>query len=72
MSIQNADDVNRVFPQELANMLYFEVTDDHILVKPKQYLGSENFRRIATIIRDQLNGEYISGGKDSHFRIPKK
>jgi len=34
-------------------------------------LGSDNFRRVASIIRDQLSGEYISAGKDSHFRVPK-
>jgi hypothetical protein len=53
-------------------MLYFEETDEHVLVKPRLFLGSDNFRRIANIIRDQLGGEYVSAGKDSHFRISKK
>lgn len=70
--IQTADDVQRVFPQDLAGMLYFEVTDEHVLVKPRQYLGSDNFRRIASIVRNQLNGEYVSAGRDSHFRIPRE
>jgi len=65
------DSVQRFFPPDLASLLYFEETDEHILVKPRQYLGSDNFRRIASIVRDQLNGEYISAGRDSHFRIPK-
>jgi hypothetical protein len=69
---RTVEDVQRVFPQDLAGMLYFEVTDDHVLIKPRQYLGSDNFRRIAAIVRDQLGGEYVSAGKDSHFRIPKK
>jgi len=63
--------VQRLFPPELACLLYFEESEEYILVKPRHYLGSDNFRRIASIIRDQLGGEYISAGRDSHFRIPK-
>jgi len=69
---RTVDDVQKVFPQDLAGMLYFEVTEDYVLVKPRQYLGSDNFRRIAAIIREQLGGEYVSAGKDSHFRIPRR
>ncbi len=70
--IQTAEDVQRVFPEDLAGMLYFEVTEEYVLVKPRQYLGSDNFRRIAAIVRNQLNGEYVSAGRDSHFRIPRE
>ena len=66
-----AESVQKLFPPDLVGLLYFEDAEDHILVKPRQYLGSDNFRRIASIIRDQLGGEYISAGRDSHFRIPK-
>jgi len=65
------DSVQSLFPPDLASLLYFEDMDNYILVKPRQYLGSDNFRRIASIVRDQLGGEYISAGRDSHFRIPK-
>jgi len=65
------ESVQNRFPPELADLLYFEDADEHILVKPRQYLGSDNFRRIASIVRDQLGGEYISAGRESHFRIPK-
>jgi len=66
------DDVQRVFPPELVGMLYFEETGEYIMVKPRQYLGPDNFAKIASIVRDQLGGEYISAGKDSHFRVPRK
>ncbi|MEM2913975.1 MAG: hypothetical protein QXH91_01045 [Candidatus Bathyarchaeia archaeon] len=66
------EDVQKMFPQDLARMLYFEVTEDYMLIKPRQYLGSENFAKIATIVRDQLKGEYVSQGKESHFRVPRK
>jgi len=70
--MRTADDVQRVFPQDLADLLYFELTDEYVIVKPRQYLGSDIFRRIAGIARDELGGEYVSAGKDSHFRIPRK
>lgn len=68
---RNVDQVQAAFPPDLAEMLYFEFTDEWILVKPRQYLGSDNFRRISAIVRDVLNGEYVSGGKDSHFRVAR-
>jgi len=70
--MQTDEDVRRMFPQDLAGMLYFEMTDDYVIIKPRQYLGSENFAKIATIVRDQLKGEYVSAGKESHFRVPRK
>jgi hypothetical protein len=69
--LQRVDGIQKVFPKDLAGMLHFEVADKYVLVKPRQYLGSDSFRRIAAIIRDKLNGEYVSAGKDSHFRIPR-
>lgn len=58
------------FPTDLADMLEFEETEKFIIIKPRRYLGSENFAEIASIIRD-AGGEYISSGKESHFRISK-
>jgi hypothetical protein len=51
-------------------MLTFEEKDDYIIIKPKQFLGSDNFSKIASKVREN-GGEYISAGKGSHFRIPK-
>lgn len=65
------EDIEKAFPQDLAGLLYFEVTERYFLVKPRQYLGSDNFRTIAAIVRNQLGGEYVSAGKDSHFKIPR-
>jgi hypothetical protein len=44
---------------------------DYIVVSPKEFLGSENFATVASIVRG-LGGEYISAGRDSHFRVYKK
>lgn len=65
------DDIRMSFPEELEARLSFEERADYIIIKPKQFLGSENFAKIASAVRG-MGGEYISAGKDSHFRVPKK
>ena len=68
---QNIEDVRMIFPENLDNMLAFEDKGDYIMIKPKQFLGSENFAKIASTVRG-IGGEYISAGRDSHFRVYKK
>lgn len=63
--------VKMLFPQELETLLTFEDKGDYIQIKPRQFLGSENFAKIASVVR-AVNGEYVSAGKDSHFRIFRK
>jgi hypothetical protein len=64
-------DIRSAFPKELENMLFFEDAGSHIMIKPRAYLGSENFAKIAAVVRSE-GGEYISAGKESHFRVPKE
>jgi predicted AAA+ superfamily ATPase len=68
---KSIDDVRMVFPEDLESLLSFEEKNEYIVVKPRQFLGSENFAKIASAVRG-MGGEYISAGKDSHFRVPKK
>ena len=63
-------DIRSAFPKELENMLFFEDAGTHIIIKPRAYLGSDNFAKIAAVVRGE-GGEYISAGKESHFRVPK-
>jgi hypothetical protein len=63
-------DVKQAFSSELAGMLIFEESGNLIIVKPRRFLGSDNFAKIASIVRD-LGGEYVSAGRNSHFRVPK-
>lgn len=67
---RGVDDVRMLFTKELEELLDFEDKEDYIRVKPRKYLGSDNFAKIASTIRG-AGGEYISAGRDSHFRIPK-
>jgi len=64
-------DVEQAFSSELAGMLLFEENGRFIIVKPRRFLGSDNFAKIASVVRD-LGGEYVSAGRNSHFKITKK
>ena len=68
---ERLEPVRKAFPQDLASLLVFEEKQDSIIVKPKEFLGSDNFAKIASIVRN-LGGEYISQGRQSHFRISRK
>lgn len=65
------NNVKQAFSSELAGMLIFEESGTFIIVKPRRFLGSDNFAKIASIVRD-LGGEYISAGRNSHFKVPKE
>ncbi|HJW66053.1 MAG TPA: hypothetical protein VJ507_04635 [Candidatus Bathyarchaeia archaeon] len=67
---KSVEDIRMSFPQDLENLLNIEERNDYIIIKPRQFLGSENFAKIASAVRG-MGGEYISAGKDSHFRVPK-
>jgi hypothetical protein len=61
-----------LFPEDTEKMLIFEDKGDYVMIKPKQFLGSDNFGKIAQTVRS-AGGEYISAGRDSQFRVyPKK
>jgi hypothetical protein len=62
--------VKLAFPEDLEALLIFEDKGDKIIIKPQQFLGSENFAKIASVVRG-LGGAYVSAGKNSHFKVPK-
>ncbi len=68
---RSLDEIRMSFPEELEARLSFEEKGDYMIIKPKQFLGSENFAKIASAVRG-MGGEYISAAKDSHFLVPKK
>lgn len=68
--MRSTTEIKTIFPKELEDMLFFEESGNDIIIKPRRFLGSENFSKIAALVRS-AGGEYISAGKESHFRIPK-
>jgi hypothetical protein len=67
----NINGVKEAFSSELADMLIFEESGKFVVVKPRRFLGSDNFAKIASIVRE-LGGEYVSAGRDSHFKIARQ
>ncbi len=68
---KEVEDIKMMFAEDLESLLNFEEKDDCVIIKPRQFLGSENFAKIASTVRG-MGGEYVSAGKASHFRVPKK
>ena len=69
--VRTIEDIRVLFPSDLEEMLTFEESGNYIMIKPRRFLGSDNFAKIASIIRD-AGGEYISAGKQSHFKVPRE
>lgn len=65
------NDVKTLFPSDLGELLIFEENKEYIIIKIRRFLGSDNFSKIAAIVRS-VDGEYVSAGKDSHFKISKR
>lgn len=67
--------VKGYFSSEQRDLLEFSdviVPDgEFVKAKSKDYLLPDTFAKIARIVKDH-GGEYISAGKESHFRFPKK
>lgn len=57
---------------EFSSLLEFDSASSNMvyLIRAKQFLGSENFAKIASIVRG-LGGSYVSQGKQSHFEVSK-
>lgn len=64
-------EIQKLFPQNLLKLVTIEEKDvQTIIVKPKEFLGKERFSQIANIVKE-VNGRYVSAGRDSHFTIPR-
>ena len=70
-NLRTLDEIRMSFPEDLEKLLGFEEKGDYIIIKLMGFLGSEKFAKIASAVRG-MGGEYISAGKESHFRVPKK
>jgi hypothetical protein len=64
------EEVKKKFPENLQGLLKFTDSTDFVIIEPRQFLGAENFAEIARIVRE-VGGDYVSAGKESHFRVPK-
>ena len=64
--------VYQKFTPEQANKLTITNVDKgYVYLKAKVWLGSEEFSEIIQVVKE-LGGEWVSQGKDSHFKIPRE
>lgn len=68
VSMKSVSHVEGLFTSDMRELLDFSEKGGKIIVKPRSYLGSENFAKIAAKVREE-GGEYVSAGKESHFQI---
>jgi hypothetical protein len=66
---KTSTEIQNAFPKELRELLEFSEFSEGFAIRPKQYLGSENFARVVEVVKG-LGGQYISKGKESHFEVP--
>jgi len=64
-------ELREAFPEDLRVLVDFEAVEGRVVIKPKRFLGRENFTRISEIVK-QAGGEYVSAGRESHFLVPKR
>jgi len=69
--ITSAKQLEEKLPEDLRPLVTIEETNEAYIVKPRQFLGTENFTKILNVIR-QHGGQYVSAGKDSRFEIPRR
>jgi hypothetical protein len=70
-SDERLEPLKQSFSKNLRQLLIFEEKQNYAIIKPRNFLGSNNFAKVASVVRN-LGGEYVSAGKDSHFKISKK
>jgi hypothetical protein len=63
--------VKNRFPPELQDKLSITEEGDFLKVQPKVFLGLDNFKQVASVVRE-LGGDYVKAGKNSHFKIKKE
>ena len=68
--VKSIAELKAKIPSDMHELLSFEETEHFYIIKPRQYLGAENFAKILDAVK-LLGGEYISRGKDSHFKVPR-
>lgn len=59
-----------MFPEPYSEILTISDRGNYWEIKPKEFLSSSDFSEVLRIVK-QYQGEYVSAGKSSHFRVPK-
>ena len=71
-SVMPSDPISKMqshFTVDLLDRLTFTEKGKDVVIKPVAFLGSEIFAEVSRVVRG-MGGEYVSAGKDSHWRVP--
>jgi hypothetical protein len=68
--VKSIEELKAKIPSDTQHLLNFEENERYFIVKPKQILGAEVFSKVLDAIKE-CGGQYVSRGKDSHFRVWK-
>ena len=68
--MSSIEDIRIKFPKELEDLLEFEEYPETITLRGKRFLETSDFTKVGAIVRS-LGGEYVSLGKQSHFKVPR-
>lgn len=69
-SVISVASIENVIPEEVKDSITITENTDRFIIKSKKFLGTENFAKLSSAIRN-INGRYISAGKESRFEIMK-
>lgn len=69
-SSQDLSEVEKEFTPEQRKLLRFTVKDDHVTVKPIQFL-KEEWDDLNDVVRS-LGGKWVKGNEGSYWAIPRK
>jgi hypothetical protein len=68
--VKSIAELKAKIPSDTQDLLTFEENQHYFIIRPRQYLGAENFAKVLDVIKE-CGGEYVSKGKDSHFKVPR-
>jgi hypothetical protein len=68
--VKSLAELKAKIPSDTQDLLTFEENQRYFIIRPRQYLGTENFAKVMDAVKE-CGGEYISRGKNSHFRVPR-
>ncbi len=69
LNLEIIQKVKERFLDKWIERIEFLHQENFIIVKTKQYLNTDDFEELRGIVKG-FGGEYVSAGKDSHFKIP--
>jgi len=66
----NQSKLYQLLPEEVRHNLIIDYKDDEVQIRPKQWLGTENWSKVMAVVK-QLDGDWNKKGKNSYWSVPR-